>query len=343
LIQTLHSSLLIAFAACLWVTTLHAEEGASSTLRVAILRDVAKYDQVLTKLCSREYQGTVRVVKNKDGTYSAINIVDLENYLLDVIGREMDPRAPLEALKAQAIAARSHALYMANISDDQPYDLIANLSQAYFGKEKLKKNIVLAIETTRGQILYFENKPLPAYFHSSCGGHTESVSTVWQNTLNSKWPGTTRCTYCAKSPETKWSFELSVASLQRVFATAGYKLGTSPAIEIQGKGIGGHAITVRVRSEMGEFSMSAEKFRSLLGYSNLKSTLFQVERERHSDGSGGDLIRFQGFGYGHGVGLCQFGAQEMAESGARCPDILNRYFPGCKVRSYEKDRLISSR
>ncbi len=94
--------------------SVHAEDPLP-LIRVAVLRDINNLDHALNKICDREYKGTLRFIKNKQGNYLAINTLDIENFLLGVIGREMSPTAPLEALKAQAIAARSHALYQASI------------------------------------------------------------------------------------------------------------------------------------------------------------------------------------------------------------------------------------
>ena len=344
---------------------LQASEPGSLSVRVAVVRNASTLEQTLQALCQHEYQVTIRVIKNNQGRYEAINILDVEDFLLGVIGREMDPRAPLEALKAQAIAARSHALYQANISDNQPYDLIANLSQAYAGKTKLHKNVVIAIEATRGQLLYYANKPLPAYFHESCGGHTETITDIWAPMTAGKSgskltsPGSARCPACSQSTEKKWRFELPVATLQRALKQAGFQVGATPSIAILEKTSSSRALKVAIRSETGEILLSAEKLRSLLGYSKLRSAMFDVQRVTSPDGtsvegktspaSGGqalgkvdDRLIFQGDGYGHGVGLCQFGARQMAEKGASCDTILAHYFPNCRVRPCALETLAST-
>ncbi len=319
------------------------------SVRVAVLRNTPTLEETLQTLCRNEYQGTIRVVKNKQGRYAAINILDIEDFLLGVIGREMDPRGPLEALKAQAIAARSHALYQASISDDQPYDLVANLSQAYAGKTKLHKNVVVAIEATRGQVLYYEGKPIPAYFHESCGGHTETVASVWQPISSAKngkglmLPGSARCPYCLQAKENKWKFEVPVATLRQTLQRDGLKVGASPSVAIAEKAPGGHALKIAIRSETGEAFVSGEKLRALLGYSNLRSTLFAVHRAVSADGTLSGNFIFGGDGYGHGVGLCQFGARGMAERGATCDAILDHYFPHCQVRPYAVETLACAR
>ncbi len=336
------------------ICLVHAEDGASSMIRVAILRDAPSLGKALTEVCQHEYKGTIRVFKTQKGSYTAVNTLDIEDYLLGVIGREISPNAPLEALKAQAIAARSHALYMASISRDQPYDLVANLSQAYLGKARLHKNVVLAIEITRGQILYYRGKAIPAYFHTSCGGHTISAISVWPPTCDDgdiqprlqergQLPGTTKCPWCSASSENKWNAAINVATFLRVFKQAGHRLGGSPWITIVERSASGHALKIAIESETGKLLMPADKFRAILGYSTIQSACFNVDRPRNEDGTPGDRFIFRGDGCGHGVGLCQLGALAMAEKGARCDSILAWYFPNCRIRPCVLDNLVSAR
>lgn len=328
--------------------SISAANTSTPLVRIVIHREVASLDKMLKLLLEREYDGSMSVVKAKDGSYYAVNTLDVESYLLSVVACEMSPRAPLEALKAQAIAARSHAIYLTTISQDEPYDLVANLSQAYNGKSKLHKNIVLAIESTRGQLLRYGNKLIPAYFHASCGGHTETVSKVWgcvksddPQFVDSNFPMTATCPHCEKSKENKWTFELSVATLQRTLKQAGYNVGESPLIRTIEKGNSGRALSLEIVSGTEKVQILAEKFRSLVGYNQLRSTLFEVSRPANTDGTPGDTLLFQGDGFGHGVGLCQYGAQEMAEKGSSHQNILSHYFPSSQITSVSSEELAS--
>lgn len=314
---------------------------------MAILRDAPTLEKAVLTLAQRDYHGTIRVVADKQGHYDAVNILDIEDYLLGVIGREMNPKAPLEALKAQAIAARSHALYLARASEDQSYDLVANLSQAYFGKDELSKNVVLAIEITRGQVLECKGKPIPAYFHASCGGHTETEASVWKTTPSKNGGASSSdgvaCPYCAQSTENRWSLVIGAVSLQRAFKQAGYKVGANPSLAVVEKSPGGHAQRIVIGSAEGEVLLDAESFRAVLGYSRLKSTLFEVRQNRSPDATKGDMFIFEGNGFGHGVGLCQFGAEQMARKGISCERILTYYYPNCRMTSLEPGKLASAK
>ncbi len=104
----------------------------------------------------------------------------------------------------------------------------------------------------------------------------------------------------------------------------------------------GRARTVAIESEAGKIVLAADKLRSLLGYSNLRSALFEVHGEINPEGTSGNRLVFQGNGYGHGVGLCQFGARKMAKKGAKCDEILSHYFPGSVIRPCVSE-LVSKR
>jgi stage II sporulation protein D len=336
MVQKLILGLLLCLAASI------SAANTSTPVRVVIHREVPSFDRMMKLLLQREYDGTMSVVKANDGSYYAVNTIDVESYLLSVVACEMSPSAPLEALKAQAIAARSHALYLTAISQSEPYDLVANLSQAYNGKSKLHKNVVLAIESTRGQLLRYGNKLIPAYFHASCGGHTETVSNVWgSENSECNLPITTPCPHCTKTKENKWSLELSVATLQRLLKPAGYEIGSSPFIRPLEKGNSGRALHLEIDSGTEKIQILAEKFRSLVGYNQLRSTLFEVSRPANADGTPGDTLLFQGDGFGHGVGLCQYGAKEMAERGVSHQRILTHYFPSSQITSMSSEELAS--
>ena len=326
-----------------------ATEPDSFRVRVAILRGEPDFKTAFRKVCQHDYKDTIRIVKNAKGTYDAINILDIEDLLLGVIGREMSPDSPREALKAQAVAARSHALYQAAASANQTYDLVANISQAYMGKAKLEKNIILAIESTRGQVLYYKGKPIPAFFHSSCGGHTELASSVWQRipdpatSKDLSLPGMVACPYCAQASNQKWSFQIGTVQLAQLLKRDGQRIGSAPEVVVAEKAGGGHALTVGILTDAGEIRMPADKFRSLVGYSNLRSTLFEVSRPVLPDGTVQDGFIFQGGGSGHGVGLCQYGACGMAKKKASYTDILAYYFPKSRIRTYDPPTLASVR
>jgi stage II sporulation protein D len=318
---------------------LQAAELSPPLLRVAVVRDAPTFEDALRAVCEREYHGTVRVLPQGERAWTAVNVIDVEDYLLGVIGREMDPTGPLEALKAQAVAARTHALFEAIAARDRPYDLVANLSQAYRGKATLHKNVVLAIEATRGEVLQYEGLLFPAFFHSDCGGRTEAATAVWPiaNPFGSgsalKMPAGAACPWCARSSAARWKCEVSASSLVKALRAAGTPIEGPMSVRIAERSPNGRVLKVAVGSGKGEKLLAAERLRAALGWSVLKSTLFTLERQRLPDGSAGDQFTFRGSGYGHGVGLCQNGAAGMAVEGSDYHAILAHFFPRSRVGS----------
>ena len=333
----MHSTRLLIGLVIWGAGVLGAPASSPSVIRIAVVRDAPSFDEALREVCQREYHGTVRVVPQGARAWTAVNVLDVEDYLLGVIGREMDPTGPLEALKAQAVAARTHALFEAIASRDRPYDLVANLSQAYRGKATLHKNVVLALEATRGEVLQYQGLLFPAFFHSDCGGRTESATVVWPianpfgNGGELQMPRGALCPWCEKSAAVRWKYEVSVGTLRQVFRAAGMSIEGPMSVRVAERSPNGRVLKVALGSGREEKVLAAERLRALLGWSVLKSTLFTLERERLPDGSLGDQFMFRGSGYGHGVGLCQHGACGMAIQGSDYHAILAHFFPNARL------------
>ena len=272
------------------------------------------------------------MVQTKNGKFTAINTLDVEIYLDGVVGREMAGSGPLEALKAQAVAARSHALYCAEDSMDAPYDLVANVSQAYRGVDERYTRVLQAVKATRGEVITYKNALVPTFFHASCGGHTASIEEVWQRASQRgprmrEFPQTVYCPACAKTEHFRWVADLTNQSFTKKMKSWGSKMGDLVKVEVMGRTSSGRVSEVKLVGTLGTETMTVDKLRSLVGYDLLKSGFFEVERT--STG-----IVFKGEGWGHGVGLCQNGAEEMARRGATYKEILAHYFPGCQIVTY---------
>jgi stage II sporulation protein D len=251
----------------------------------------------------------------------AINVLPLEEYLAAVIDGEMPRSFPLEALKAQAVAARSYALTrkIATRDSGQPYHLGATvLSQVYAGVDHEDPEAVAAVAATRGEVLANGVEPVEAYFHSSCGGKTESGGAALGRPLSYLEP--VSCPCAGHSPFSHWSV---TASERDVLAALGGRGVTD--ISVTSRSATGRARTVRVQSSTGTREIPATVFREALGYQRLPSLWFEVHRK------GGDFV-FEGRGAGHGAGLCQWGAKVMADHGSSYRDILAHYYPGTELQ-----------
>lgn len=304
-----------------------------ATVRVALIRDVGSMEKTIQSVFISKYEGNIRVIRTANKKFTAINTLDVEDYLKGVIGREMSPECPVEALKAQAVAARSHALYSAEDSLDAPYDLVANISQAYRGVDERTRQLLQAVDATRNEVITYKGVLVPTFFHASCGGHTASIQEVWNQVIQkdahpSPMPPSVYCPACAATAHFQWEADLTHSAFTWKMKSWGSKIGDLVRVEVMGRTESGRVSQVRLIGTRGDEVMMVEKLRSLIGYNVLKSGFFEVEKT--STG-----ILFKGEGWGHGVGLCQFGAQRMAERGATYKEILAHYFPGSKIVSYK--------
>jgi len=252
----------------------------------------------------------------RNGRLLLVNVLPLEDYVVAVLGGEMPPSFPLEALRAQAVAARTYALNKKLETLDEPFHLGSSvLAQVYGGLQRENPRTRDATDTTRGQVLTFDLEPIEAYFHSSCGGQTETGLQALQRDL--PYLQSVSCP-CGKNPATQWSTTLSAQELEDV-------LGHDARGEVK---VLGKTSTGRVRRlSVGSRVLDGVEFRQRFGYERVRSLLFEVS----SDGKGG--VRLVGRGFGHGAGLCQWGAKLMADAGKSYREILLHYYPGTELQT----------
>lgn len=258
-------------------------------------------------------KGDLVVVFGKN-QLAAVNVLSLEDYLVGVIGSEMPKSFPLEALKAQAVAARTYALNKKLEQYSQPYHLGSSvISQVYKGLDAHDPRTLEAVEATRGQVMTWQLQPIEAYFHASCGGRTESGLDALGRDLPYLQP--VDCP-CSRLPTSHWTLKLKPQDLKSLGASA------SGQLKIQGRSPTGRARKV----EVGPRTVDAVTFRERIGYMKLKSLHFDVEKHR-------DGWTLEGHGFGHGAGLCQWGARVYAEKGWDYRKILNHYYPGVELQT----------
>jgi stage II sporulation protein D len=246
-------------------------------------------------------RGDVVALLGRDGV-QLVNVLALEDYLAGVLGSEMPKSFPLEALKAQAVAARTYALHKKLEQYGQPFHLGSSvISQVYGGLASEDARTREAVEATRGLVLTFELQPIEAYFHASCGGKTESGLDALGRDLPYLKP--VSCP-CASLPNSEWTLPLD-SKVQVLSRTA---TGRATRVQLDGRVVDG--VT----------------FRERLGYSKLKSLWFDVIKQ----GSG---VVLSGHGFGHGAGLCQWGAKVLAEKGRGFREILSHYYPGTELQT----------
>lgn len=270
------------------------------------------------------YRGTLQIIKTEEGLLTVINVLALEDYVKGVLYHEISHRWPPEAIKAQAVASRTFAIYQAQQMFDKNYYLRADTSsQVYRGvfAEKFRTN--KAVEETVGQILMYRGKVLPAFFHADCGGKTEKSSNLWKVSL--KPLNGIKCTFCKNSPYFKWKRSIPLGKIKNKIKKI---KGRIKSINILSRNSSGRVKKVEIAA--GEkIIISAKEFRHALGSKILPSTNFNVSVEN-------DRAYFQGYGWGHGVGMCQWGAFAMAKKKYTYKQILEYYYPGAEVVTLKK-------
>jgi stage II sporulation protein D len=269
------------------------------------------------------YAGTLRVRGLPGNVLEVVNEVPLETYLLGVVGGEMPPSWEMEALKAQAVAARTYAAarMRAARGADAPFDLYDDTrSQVYAGvpPARYASRLARAVGATEGEVLVHEGELLTAFFHSTCGGHTESAHRVFGSADRAPLKGVP-CDGCVESPLFRWEVKIPAEDLEGRLGVKGVK-----TIRADERGPSGRCGAVRLVAEEGETVLTGKDFRWKLGVNRLRSTAFEATRE-------GDGFLFTGKGFGHGVGLCQWGARGLARKGKDCLQILEHYYPGAMV------------
>ena len=256
-------------------------------------------------------RGQVEVSASPQGL-TAVNILPLEDYLKGVLGKEMPKTFPMEALKAQAVAARTYALQKKLQRLGEELHLGATvLHQVYGGLAAEDERTREAVEKTRGQVLLFGMEAVEAYFHASCGGQTE---TGWEALTRDLPYLVARACPCHDTPAARWQVRVSEAELKKTFGTASGQLQPGPL-----------TATGRYKSlKLGNQSIVAAEFRRRLGSTRVRSLKFRIEKEK------GDYV-LRGEGYGHGAGMCQWGAKRLAERGKSYVDILQHYYAGSRL------------
>ena len=283
----------------------------------------------LIRLNEREYEGRLDVMRNGDGTFTVVNEAPFEGYVVGVLRAESSDRWPQEALRAQAIVSRTYAAYHRMINAAKPYHIAASTAhQQFAGRVTASSPAWAAVQETTGLILRWEGELFPAFYHTNSGGYTEDPRTVFEARRMPALRAVV-CHFAAGSPHFQWSLDLRLADLGDMLRRGNVGVGTVRSIEVTERTASLRATVVTVAGTAGTQRLRGNDFRRIVGYDTLKSTLFAVAVDR-------EVARFAGRGYGHGVGMCQWGAKGMAEQGATARQILEFYYPGATFARLEE-------
>ena len=291
----------------------------------------------------RCYRGVVRISPTAERMLRVINVLPMESYLAGVLANELIKSWHTEAYKAQCIAARTFALQERNSRTRYDFDVYdTTQSQVYGGAGTETDKAWEAVRDTWGIVATMKNPGpggktvlLKTYYHSTCGGDTVPAGVVFGGQTPKPLSGGTKCTYCRNSPKFHWpEVVISKKDLTDALARGGgalARLGRVQQVEVAERvSDGGRAKSIRVIGSSGlSLLVSAGHWRILAGPRRIPSTWFDIEDR------GDSISLVNGRGYGHGVGLCQWGAEYLARHGQKGEQILRYYYPGVElVRTY---------
>ncbi len=276
--------------------------------------------------------GTIKLLHKKTGEVEQVNI---DNYLCNVVSAEMPADYEIEALKAQAVVARTYTIYKINNKKHENADICdaSTCCQAWVDKEtrfsrweesKRESNwekIQKCVQETQGQIITYQNQPINAFFHANSGGKTELPVNVWGGTglpylqvvETAGEEG-----YKQYESEVELTQDELIEKLKTKYSDISIDFSNQEDLKILEYTDSGRVRTVK----FGNHEISGVETRTLLG---LKSTNFEISKEN-------DKIKFTVKGYGHGVGMSQTGADAMAKQGKNYKEIINHFYSGIEIK-----------
>jgi stage II sporulation protein D len=269
----------------------------------------------------------------RDGAMLVINEIGMEEYVKGVVPSEMSAGWHPEALKVQAVATRTYALYQRLANAGREFDVVATTQdQVYRGRQGVDERVQQAVEATRSIVITYQDAPILAAFSSTAAGPTEDAMNVWSKDL--PYLKGVECPFDENSPYYQWRVELPVLSLEQSLRKQGIPVGTIATVTPFLYSRAGRVDKIRILHSDGEVILRGQDFRKAIGYSIIPSTQFEIEAL-------GRMVVFAGRGSGHAVGLCQWGAKELADQGYSYDAILRYYFPGTALQQTASLHLSS--
>jgi stage II sporulation protein D len=285
----------------------------------------------------RGYRGALRVAPTSAGLLRAINSLPLEAYVAGVLANELVKSWHGEAYKAQAVAARTYGLIERNQKQRYDFDVYdSTVDQVYGGCGTETRKSWLAVRATWGVVGTYRGAAggpvlVQMFYHSACGGETAPAGSVF----GGRWPppldGGVACNYCRKAPKYTWppvtltKQEIGEA-LRRTGQPAVSRMGGIRSVEVAERAGGGRATEISVVDAAGQAAvLRASYWRTLMGPGRVPSTWFNIQDAPDR------IVLMDGRGYGHGVGLCQWGTSYLADRGKTAEEILRYYYPGIEL------------
>lgn len=303
------------------------------------------------KIGDKVYRGDIMLRAAGPSRISAINVVELEHYLLGVVPFEIGRLKPaeIEAIKAQAIAARTYAIGNMNGRGALGFDFYATVADQVYGGASGEDSVVTrAVLETRGQIITHNGQPILAYYSSTCGGHTADIEESWpwqppQPYLKGRADtDETGEAYCKFSSRFRWAVSWSGDSLRTVLQqTLGQRLHNPDFritrvedVQVTGRGPSGRVRAVAIKADGVTYTVSADSVRWVLRPTPTASLNSSLVFELKATQENGAVTRLdvRGGGWGHGIGMCQVGAIGRARAGQSYHHILAAYYSGTDIQ-----------
>ncbi|MBL8022728.1 MAG: SpoIID/LytB domain-containing protein [Elusimicrobia bacterium] len=273
----------------------------------------------------RVYRGQIELTRKGAGI-RVVNILSVEDYVRGVLQMETSDKWPEQSLKAQAVISRTYGLRNRGRHGRSGYDLCSKPHcQVYGGVAAERKKTDTAVEQTRGEVLVDRKRHLVStVFHSSCGGSTESAENVWEHG-GAPHLKAARCSWCKSNPYAHWVARVPYDLVWSRLKAAGVDVGHIRAIGVLSHTPSGRVYKLRLYGDQGKMDLLANKFRTVVDPRLIRSTLWTGISKRNG------AWQIHGRGWGHGVGVCQWGMKGQADKGRSYGDILRTYYHHVKV------------
>jgi len=294
--------------------------GRSYASREIVIRPLGTSPLLIGKTA---YRGRLRIKQR--GRLLVINELDVDEYLKGVLPMEISVKWHPEVLKVQAVISRTYALYQKGRSRGKDYDLTDSVQdQVYGGGAVEDPRTDAAVSATRFEILSYAGEPIFAAFHSTSAGPTEDAQERWS--INVPYLKGVSCPRDQESPYYRWERRIDFNAVEQGLLRSGFSIGSMATLQPLSYSKAGRVLLVRIIHSQGELILPADELRKAIGSTVLPSTAFDLVEF-------GKALLFRGKGYGHGVGLCQWGAKVLAERGLGYRAILQYYYPGVTLES----------
>lgn len=331
------------------------------------------------ELNNKKYRNGVIIRRLTAGKLTVINSLTMQEYLYGVLPREMAKDWPIEALKAQAVAARNYAMLSMGKHNNNGFDICPTVHCQVYGGYTYEGPISnSAVDSTKGILLFHDTNIVQAFYHSNSGGQTENSENIWSSTI--PYIKGINDPFSSNAPNSNWSVSLSKTDIRNSLSAYGYNVGEVKSVDIIDSSLNGRVQQLRITGTTGSVVLKKEETRKIFGYSTIKSMWFSfskssnvtilTSRGRESTNNSkisifngvdsssidvsamnvyngkllnkittqvptsrsSDSVTFYGHGYGHGLGMSQWGAKEMAEQGYGFEQILKHYYKDTYVK-----------